>query len=248
MYYCFCTESYMPWLRLLVRSLRRVDRHTPILVHFSGDVEKARGAFCHLPNMLIREPVHPPSQDAAATTLLELRLRNVLAVARHESFPWLLVLDADLLVRRPLTRLVRSMALYDFGAVIRGASSGAELAPHLQVAAGFYLVTKRGISIVEEANRLIASRGRVRGFQRGSWFRDQACLAEAILTSDLRIRSVPRELYLSSRPFDPRAAVWNANFAGAQKLAAFRVFERELDRLYGGEANEANNRGRSRLA
>jgi hypothetical protein len=47
----------------------------------------------------------------------------------------------------------------------------------------------------------------------------------------LRIHAIPREIYLSSRPFDERAAIWSANFSGQRKGAAQMVFMRELQRL-----------------
>jgi hypothetical protein len=231
MYYCFCTESYSPWLMVLIRSLRRVDTRTPIVVHFVGDIARARHALGEVDGVSIEAPIFAPEIDAPLSRLLELRARNVLALARRANFEWLVAMDADLLVRRPLTRLIRSMQLFDFGAVIRGAVNGDALAPHLQVSAALYVTTKRGIPVLDDFTRLLEEPGGVRGMCRGDWFWDQACLAEAVMRSDLRIRSIPRELYLSSRPFDRRAVIWNANFSGGRKLAALKVFQMELKRL-----------------
>lgn len=231
MYYCMCDEKYVPWLELLVRSLRRFDDTTRFHIDFIGDVDWLERRLAGLGDLRIRTPGHPTRPDSAATDLVLSRPRNVLEVARSGGFDWLMVLDADLLVRASLASLTRSMALYDCAAVLRGRANGQELPPHLQVSGGFYIVTERAIPMLEETVRLIEGPATVRGIPPGSWFRDQACLAEAILTSDVRIRTIPREIYLSSRPYDRRAAIWNGNFSGARKQVAMRLFQRECDRL-----------------
>jgi hypothetical protein len=231
MYYCFCTASYLPWLEILVQSLRRVDPYSEILVHFLGDIGNARRVFKDYRYFTLEKPPFEPSPGISLAGLLELRARNVLTIARSHDFEWLMAMDADLLVRKPLSHLARPTQLFDFAAVIRGRPNGGELDLHLQVSAALYLLTKNGLPILEEFNRLLAQPCCIRGKRRGEWFWEQACFAEAVLSSDLRIRSIPRELYLSSRPFDPRALVWNANFRGTCKQAAFKVFTMELRRL-----------------
>jgi hypothetical protein len=243
MYYSFGTESYARWLILMVRSLRRVDRKTPILLHFSGNVRCLASAFTGLRGVTVEPPPEPVGGGLSPAAILDARARNLLTVAHECRFEWLMVMDADLLVRKPLGPLYRPMGLYDFAAVIRGAADGRPLPPHLEISAALYVVTKQGLTILEEANRLMHMATCVRGIRRGEWFWDQACLAEAVLTSGLRIRTIPRELYLSSRPFDRRAAVWNANFSGGRKGVAYRAFEVEWARLRG----QLNNKGRHRF-
>lgn len=231
MYYSFCTQSYLPWLEMLVRSIRRVDAATPIVAHFAGDVAAARRSLADVGEISIELPLLAPAPGISPPALLEVRARNWLAAARAYDFKWMAIMDADLLVRRSLAPLVGSMDLYDFAAVIRGAADGRELGPALQVSGALHVLAKSGIPILEEMVRLVFEAGCVRGVSRGEWFWDQACLAEAVLTSDLKIRSIPREVYLASRPFDPRAAIWNANFSGDRKRAAFIAFSKEWERL-----------------
>jgi hypothetical protein len=230
MYYCLCDENYVPWLELLVRSVRRFDPNTRFLIHFIGDGEGLERRLADHNNLKIRTPAHPRAGGGAVELVLS-RPKNVLEVARSNRFDWLMVMDADLLVRAPLTSLTRSMALYDCAAVLRGRADGGELPPHQQVAGGLYVLTERAIPMIEETVRLIDSPETVQGILPGSWYRDQACLAEAMATTDLRIRTIPREIYLSSRPYDRRAAVWNGNFSGARKGAALRLFQKECDRI-----------------
>ncbi|MFL6260992.1 MAG: hypothetical protein ACJ76Y_14895 [Thermoanaerobaculia bacterium] len=233
MYYTFCNEVYARWLTVLVHSLRRVDRSTPIMVHFIGGAASVERDLAGLGGITIEAPRILPPPSTSLPDLLQIRAENALLVARKYKYDWLMVLDADLLVRRPLTRLVKAMALYDFGAVIRGSANGEELPPHLQVSAALYILTKHGLPVLERAVELMSSNCHLRGIHRGEWYWEQACLAESVLTSDLRIRTIPREIYLSSRPYDPRATVWNGNFSGERKQAALKLFEAELKHLAG---------------
>lgn len=231
MYYTFCNEAYVPWLGVLAHSLRRVDRSTPILVHFIGDVTRVQRLFGDLRCLTIATPPILPAPNASAPEFFEVRAENILLVAQEYEYDWLMVLDTDLLIRRSLKKLVRAMRLYDFGAVIRGSWTGKRLPPHLEVSAALYVLTKRGVPVLRHAFHLMNNARRVRGVRRGEWYWDQACLAESVLTSDLRIRTIPREIYLSSRPYDRRATVWNGNFAGERKRAALRLCEAELKRI-----------------
>jgi len=230
MYYTFCNEAYAPWLIVLLQSIRRVDRSTPIFAHFI-DTARLAPALADLAGLTIEKPSVMPSPNASAPEFFEARAENVLLVAKQHEYDWLMVLDTDLLVRRPLKRLAKAMALYDFGAVIRGSSSGGPLPAHLEVSAAFYILTKGGVPVLDSAFQLMNSAGYVRGVRRGEWYWDQACLTESVLTSDLRIRTIPREIYLASRPYDRRASLWNGNFSGERKRAALKLFQVELKHL-----------------
>ena len=241
MFYSFCSSRYVPWLTVWLRSIRVLYPSDPILVHFVEERSGDLGLLAHSdPNLRIQLPPVSPheawrdkrlSAEERGAIFLEARAENTLLAAKRENYTTLVVSDTDILFRRSIDSLLRAMPLYDFAAVIRGRSTGGQQPPHMETSAAMYLLNKSGVSVLEEIVHLVKSTAEVRGVRRGEWFRDQACHTDVIFRTHARVLTIPREIYLSSRPFDKDASVWNGNFRTVQGLAALRIFERELDHL-----------------
>ena len=231
MYYTFCTPAYESWLTLLVRSIRSVDKTTPILVLFSGQPSDAAASVLKQAQVRLRELLVPIPPNSTPSEILTYRALNTLRVLEEERYEWLMAMDADLLVRRPLVDLIQSIPLFDMAAVIRTTNHAKPLPQHLSVSGALVVLTRRSVPLFAQVVDMMENRAWVRGIEKGAWYWDQACLSEAVIATDLRVRTMPRELYLSSRPFFDDAYIWNGNFRGGSKQAALLAFERECERL-----------------
>ena len=241
MFYTYCSSSYVHWLYILIRSIRRVHPTIPILVHFIEEVDGHIKLLKHSdPYLKIESAIIKPdsrwqdkslSREQRGAIFLEARLKDTLEASKQEDFDTMIVMDTDLLVRKPLEGIINPMRLFDFGAVIRGKATCKPLPAHLETSAALYSLRKSGIQVLEQIVSIASTSTKIRGISRGDWFWDQACHTEAVFQTSAKVYTICRERYLSSRPFEHDSAIWNGNFRATQGKAAYTFFEKELATL-----------------
>jgi hypothetical protein len=141
--------------------------------------------------------------------------------------PWFCLLDADMLVRRPLDDLWRLLEDASAALIFTDGLWNGRFHARLVTVASVVLVRSDGRDLVDRWVRLYDHEAAVDEISPRQWFWDQATLFLAWCECSLRIATIPIWEFADAE-LNPRAAIWAANVP--DKETYFRHFQAEYSR------------------
>jgi hypothetical protein len=223
-------SAYYHWALLLLQSLQLHEPNKPVLCKTVNLTEPQIPALQRAHDQVFvtngnSERRTTPEQMAARKPFV---LQH--AMQHYPEQPWYALLDADLLVRRPLGALW-SLLDSHFAALIT--TDGFENGIYYR-----HLVTPSGIILVKrDAEKLIDCWARWRDHDKAlgsiaplDWYWDQITLAEAWIEAGVQCASIPLEVYADDR-LSPDSAIWSAN-VGDRKPRYYELFCMEHQRQH----------------
>jgi hypothetical protein len=218
---------YHRWAMLLLRSLGRHEPGRRVLCDTVGlDPEEVHELRRAHPRVICRnEPVAGPVSPAEMANRKPFVLRD--AIDGYPEEPWFCLLDADMLVRRPLDDLWALAGPYQAALSFTDGTWGGRFYLRLLFPSGVVLVRRDARILVDRWAFWHGHDEPVDGVRPREWFWDQVTLFLAWCDCDLRIGSIPLPVFANDG-FEPGAAIWSAHVPDKERC--FHVFNAELER------------------
>lgn len=225
-------QTYAQWGSILLSSLMRFHHDESVMVFgvdLSGDTERAIARMHE--RIVVRRLTLDEAGSRRAARLANSRplwLRDL----KNEFNPdWMFLLDADLLFRRPINKLIAASENHDAAMTIGDGAYRGRTYRKLRVASGFVLFRRSGYDIIDIWCRMLSRTEAIEDVRPWEWFWEQTCLLDAIEETGFDILQMPEQC-LSSPRFEPDAWVWSANVPTSEKNAALKLFAAELMALH----------------
>jgi len=141
-----------------------------------------------------------------------------------------LMLDVDMIVRKPLDSLYNKLNNSDAAFRIQDGVWEGQVYDQLKVASGVILLKPTALSIIEKWIEVMETKNEISGIKKGKWYWDQITLWKTVEeTSDMKLAIIERT-YSQTDFHDNDAVIWSANVS--DKKEAFRLFKDELGNEY----------------
>jgi hypothetical protein len=221
-------RGYHPWAVLLLRSLAWFEPDQRVLCDTVGlDQTELDELYSEHPRTIC---INSPRPSKILRADMANRKPFVLksAMDTYPDEPFFCLLDADMLVRRPLDDLWRSIEHAASAALVftDGIWEG-EFYARLVTLSSVVLVRRDGRDLIDRWARWYDHDSPVDQITPREWFWDQVTLFLAWCESRLHVAALPLEQYVNTY-LDPDAAIWAA--IGTDKEGYFQYFEAECDR------------------
>jgi hypothetical protein len=223
-------EAYAKWGAILLKSLAQTHVQTDVVVLGVDLSQKTERQLRRQHERCIfrtRSTISTGSRRAAA--IANARPMWLHEITNEFSPNWIMLLDADLLFRRPIIGLIESSGDYDAALAIGDGLHRGRFYKRLKIAAGFALFRRSGFHLIDEWRGLIAGSNPIEDVQPGDWFWEQICLCA--LVEQTKSNILPIDGYLDSTPFIANAPVWSANGPPSEKARLYDVFMAEAARI-----------------
>lgn len=232
---CAFDEQYWCWGKMFICSLRHFHPRHPVVVvgvDLNREHERELRMILNVDDF-VRVHVSTTGADrpAAIANSRPYWFRDILQRRPGGGF----LMDADLLVRQPLSEMFDALKGVRASLVFRDGVHQGKVWARLQMAAGLVGVGATGIEMVDEWIARMESTEGIEDVAPWSWFWEQTCLNSVVRASMRahRYHALDPHRFLCSQPFRQDAAVWSANVARHLKDAVYEEFRSELMRLTG---------------
>ncbi|VAX25478.1 hypothetical protein MNBD_IGNAVI01-458 [hydrothermal vent metagenome] len=139
-----------------------------------------------------------------------------------------LMLDADMIVRKPLDKLFAKLDSNDGAFYMHEGIWNGKVYDHLKVPSGIILIKPSALPIIDKWIEVMEREEEISGIKKGKWFWDQITLWRAIEeTPNMKLDTVGKT-YLRSDFSDKDAAIWSANVRKKEKNQAYRIMKKDL--------------------
>jgi hypothetical protein len=217
-------RRYHHWALLLLRSLELHEREHRVLCDTVGlgqvqilELEQAyEWVICRNSSML--GVVTPPAMANRKPFVLRS------AIDYFVDEPWFCLLDADMLVRRPLDDLWELVEDAPAALILTNGMWEGHFYPRLVTVSSVILVRRDGREIVDRWADWYGHGSPVDAIEPGTWFWDQVTLFLAWTEKGQGVASIPLPMFANDG-LDPDAAIWAANVPN--KDAYFLRFQAE---------------------
>jgi hypothetical protein len=228
MFFTAFDSKYFEWGVLLFRQLERFHPNTTVAV---VGVDLSNRQIDELRRIKSRtriiETSVPETGNNRSSVVANKRPYWLWEATAKLSPDWLILLDADLLIRRSLDDLLVAHGECDAAVVMRSGLHNARVWQRLRVAAGFILFRRSGYGLIWDWCQTMKTSAQIEDVRPFEWFWEQTCLYEACFTGKWRIGHIDAGTYLSSWPFNSSASVWSANVKEPMKSKLLKLFQSE---------------------
>ncbi len=221
-------RRFAHWGHLMLRSLalHEPDKTALVDVVNLDPEQRSELARAH-PRVIVRG-------ETWETTSPERMVNRKIAVLRramdeHPREPWYCLMDADFLVRRPLTDLWDRMREAEAALIVTNGTWEGRVYEHLRTPAGLLIVSPGGRPLVDGWARWHSRETPVAGIRPGAWFWDQVTLWKALEETPLRYAVIPLDEFADCQ-FHPDTAIWSAHVAPEDKEGCYPLFLKEHER------------------
>jgi hypothetical protein len=222
-------RRYYRWAELLLNSLELHERGHRVRCDTVGldedQVERLSSAHPSLVCRNIPAPAAGLDTPSAMANRKAFVLRD--AIDCHDDEPWFCLLDADMLVRRPLEDLWRLLDDAPTALIFTNGMWDGRFYARLVTVSSVVLVRRDGRELVDRWIHWFGHDGSVDGIAPGGWFWDQVTLFLAWTDFNGPIARISIAQFANDQ-LDPDAAIWAANVP--DKDAYFRRFQAEHKR------------------
>jgi hypothetical protein len=219
--------AYHRWAVLLLRSLALFEREHRVLCDTVGldeaQLHELKRSYPVTTCLNSPRPVELRRADMANRK--SFVLQN--AMDRFPEEPWFCLLDADMLVRRPLDDLWRLVDDASAALIFTDGTWAGQFYARLVTVASVVLVRRDGRDLVDRWARLYHHDTPVDHVAPREWFWDQLTLFLAWCESPLKIATIPISQFANVQ-LDTHAAVWAANVPDKERY--FHLFQVECSR------------------
>jgi hypothetical protein len=217
-------SRYHRWASLLLRSLELHEGNQRVLCDAVGlDSEQVRELERAHPRVACRNTlVSAEVTPAGMANRKPYVLRD--AMDSYPDDPWFCLLDADMLVRRPLDDLWGLVECASAALVFTNGMWERRFYARLVTVSSVVLVRRDGRELVDRWAHWTEYDGPIGEVAPHGWFWDQVTLYLAWSESRLPIAAVPLPVFADNR-FDRCAAIWAANVP--DKDGYYRKFQSE---------------------
>ena len=221
--------AYLRWALLLLRSLALFEPDHRVLCDTVGlDITQLDELEQSHPGTLCLNSPRPAElRRADMANRKAFVLRNAMDQFPEES--WFCLLDADMLVRRPLDELWRLVDDAPAALMFTDGIWAEQFYARLVTVASVVLVRRDGRDLVDRWARLYNHDSPVDEVAPREWFWDQVTLFLAWCESPLWIATIPISQFANVQ-LDGHAAIWAANVPDKDRY--FHYFEAEYRRHY----------------
>jgi hypothetical protein len=219
--------AYHPWAMLLLRSLALFERDQRVLCDTVGlDERQLQELEKSYPRTIcLNSPRPAEMRRADMANRKAFVLRN--AMDRFPEEPWFCLLDADMLVRRPLDDLWRLVEDASAALIFTNGIWEGHFYARLVTVTSVVLVRRDGRDLVDRWARLYNYDAPVDQVAPREWFWDQVTLFLAWCESPLQIATIPISQFANVQ-LDNQAAIWAANVPDKERY--FHLFQAEYSR------------------
>ena len=222
---------YHSWGSVLLRSLARHEPGRAVLadtVNLTAD-QQMELRRAHPGATIHAHRLSPPPTPWEMANRKPYVFRD--AIARFPGEPWYALLDADLLVRRPLPDLWDVMERAPLGLIQTDGTFDGRFAAGQVFNSSVVLVRHDAIAFVDGWCRWTAHDRPLGGVEPGRWFWDQLTLLMSWCDNpQLESVRLPWDLYADWR-LSHAAAIWSAHVPAAWKAPYLHRFQLELERM-----------------
>lgn len=219
---------YAHWGLLMLRSLALHEPGKKVLVDVVNlDPEQRSGLARVHPGVIVRwetwEETSPERMVNRKCAVLQ-RVRD-----EHPREPWYCLMDADFLIRRPLSDLWSLMLRAEAALIMTNGVWKGRVYQHLKTPAGLVIVRPDGWPLIDCWSRLHAQEDPIAGIRPGAWFWDQVTLWKAKEETPLRYAVIPIGEFADCQ-LNKGTAIWSAHVAREDKERYYPIFLKEHER------------------
>lgn len=216
---------YVHWGLLMLRSLALHEPQRKVLVDAVNLDREERAAVCGAhPRVVLRWETWETTSPERMVSRKCLVLGR--AMDEHPGEPWYCLMDADFLVRRPLSDLWALTHRAEAGLIVTSGVWRGRVYQHLITPSGIVLVRRDGRALVDRWTRWSSHHEAIAGIRPGAWFWDQVTLLKARDEAPLRYAVIPMGDFADCS-LRPRAAIWSANVPPDDKGRYYACFREE---------------------
>ena len=221
-------NAYFHWGLLALQSLWLHESHTEVLCNTvnltDGHIQELLQAHARV------EVTNGVSDRATSPEQMAARKPLVLqhAMEHYPEHPWYALLDADFLVRRPLTALWSLLDNHPAALFITDGFEHGTYYPQLVTPSGIVLVRSEAKKLIDCWVKWYSYDQPLGSIEPRAWYWDQITLAQARTETHVPCASIPLEIYGDDQLL-PSSAIWSAN-VGDLKPRYYELFRDEYQR------------------
>ncbi len=220
-------NAYFHWGLLALRSLWLHEPHTEVLCNTvnltDGGIQELLHAHrrVEVTNGVSDRPTSP-EQMAARKPFVLLH-----AMERYPEHPWYALLDADFLIRRPLSQLWSLLDSNPAALLITDGMENGNYYPWLVAISSIVMVRREARPLIDCWAKWYSHDQTLHSIEPLAWYWDQITLAEAWREAAVPCSVIPLHVHADEQ-LRPGSAIWSANVP--QKDHYYRVFQDEYQR------------------
>jgi hypothetical protein len=220
-------NSYFHWGLLALQSLHLHEPQTRVLCNTvnltdrqTTELETAH-ANLEITNGISDRQTAPEQMAARKPFVIQHAMQN------DPAEPWYALLDADLLIRKPLGPLWSLLDDRPAALCITDGMENGRFYRYLLVPSGLVLVRREATQLIESWARWCKHQQPLYNIEPMAWYWDQLTLAEAWSEAGVLCAVIPMHIY-SDDQLRPDAAIWSANVH--EKTEYYAIFRKEYQR------------------
>lgn len=220
-------NAYFRWGLLALKSLWLHEPHTEVLCNTvnltDGHIQELLQAHRRV------EVTNGVSDRSTSPEQMAARKPFVLmhAMDHFPDHPWYALLDADFLIRTPLSRLWSLLDSHPAAIPITDGMENGTHYPWLVTISSIVMVRREARPLIECWAKWHSHDQALHGIEPLAWYWDQITLAEAWRETGLRCAVIPLHVYADEQ-LRPGSAIWSANVP--QKDRYYELFRDEYQR------------------
>ena len=223
-------QKYLRWAQLMLQTLALFEPEQKILLDTIGLAPQQVTALTerHPGVCISNDPDGLPGGREAMVCRKPFVMQR--AMDTYPDEPWYCLMDADSLIRRPLTRLWRYMAIYPTAIMMTNGLWRGRVYQHLITPSAIVMARPDGRLLIDNWVKWTQHDQPMFNIKPGGWFWDQICLSYAWRESKLPYGNIGCHHHANG-VFSGDATIWSAHVEPHEKDWYFEQFQRETNRL-----------------
>lgn len=221
-------RGYLKWAKLLLTSLAKNSPGETVYINsvnlYNFQIKKLKELYS--PVIIDNHKIKMKKKEKGNIMISRKPyvLRDVIKRFKEEKY---LMLDVDIIVRKPLKYLFRKLDDNDGAFCFRTGIWDGKIYDQLRISTSTILLTSCSKPIVDKWIHVMENENEISGIKKGNWYWDQITLWKTLKEmKDLNLTTIEYSYY-EGDPSNKDAAIWSSHMS--DKKSAYKLFEQEIN-------------------